>query len=114
MAWAVRAYVPPSLSVSDPYFSPLKHPFATRAKLFIQVGTAEVLADDVTELARGMGDVQGNDVMLWEVRNAMHDIFAAGAGIGVRDGSEGCSPGGGGIFNRSRFSVVRAGRLKAW
>ncbi|MCJ1384291.1 hypothetical protein MMC17_007407 [Xylographa soralifera] len=82
VAWSLRASVPPSLSVSDPYFSPMKHPFATKAKLFIQVGTAEVLADDVTELAKAMGDVPGNDVMLWEVRNAMHDVFAAGAGLG--------------------------------
>ena len=81
-AWGSRAYVPPGHPPSGPYFSPVKHPFATKAKLFIELGTAELLADEIEDLANIMGAVAGNDAMLWRVQNAMHDTFAAGGDLG--------------------------------
>ena len=81
-AWGLRAYVPPGHPPSGPYFSPVKHPFATEAKLFIELGTAELLADEIEDLAKMMGALAGNDAMLWRVQNAMHDTFAAGGDLG--------------------------------
>ncbi len=76
--WAVRAFVPAGMSLTDPYISPLHHPFRSKTPVWIQVGGAEVLRDQGTAFAQGMDGVGNDRVEVYEVARAPHDIFLAG------------------------------------
>lgn len=82
--WGVRVYVPSAMEKSDPYISPLHHPFPTKTAIWVQVGGAECLCDDGTKLAANMKAVNGNIVDLYEIPHAVHDIFLAGGALGFR------------------------------
>lgn len=82
IAWGVRAYVPVGEDMAGPYFSPARHPFATPARIFVQVGEKEAMREDVNTLVREMQAVAGNAVRVSEVGNGSHATFAAGTTLG--------------------------------
>ena len=61
--WGVSAYVPAGLAPSDAYFSPAGHPFEMSGgtKLFVQYGSAEVLAEEIVRMAEGMRELNGGE-----------------------------------------------------
>lgn len=78
LLWGARAYIPESMDPSNPYLSPMNHPFKCKTPLWISVGTLEALHDDGMRLAENMKGVEGNSVRLWEEEAAAHDIFLLG------------------------------------
>ena len=82
LVWGVNAYIPRSMVPSDPYLSPLQHPFSTSSPLWVMVGGAEVLYDTIVGFANRMESMQGNRVTLYEAPNAPHDIFFVGYLLG--------------------------------
>ncbi|KAI9727128.1 MAG: hypothetical protein M1828_007329 [Chrysothrix sp. TS-e1954] len=81
VAWGIREYVPDSESISGPYFSPLKHPFRTETKLFVQAGTSEVQIDDIRDFTKEMKHVPGNRIRYHEIADGVHDVFASGGDL---------------------------------
>ena len=63
--------------------SPVHHPFATKVPIWVQVGTAEFFYESVVKWVREMVVVAGNVVELYEVEDAMHDVFAVGKEWGM-------------------------------
>ena len=83
LVWAVNAYTPrSSMQPTDPYLSPLQHPFSTPTPLWIMVGGVEVLYDTIVGFADQMRSMEGNRVSLYEAPNAPHDIFLLGHVLG--------------------------------
>ncbi|KAI9668668.1 MAG: hypothetical protein M1831_001107 [Alyxoria varia] len=82
LSWGTRSFLPPTAEASDPYFSPGLHPFHTPTRLFVNAGTAEVLVDEVRELAEGFAGVRGNTVTQYEIEDGPHDCFAVGGDMG--------------------------------
>jgi acetyl esterase/lipase len=41
-----QSYIPPTVSPSDPYISPLRHPFQSKTPIWIQSGRLETLYED--------------------------------------------------------------------
>ncbi|KAL8740825.1 MAG: hypothetical protein Q9190_006506 [Brigantiaea leucoxantha] len=80
--WAVKAFVPPDMELTNPYLSPAHHPFFTDTPIWIQVGGLEVLNDEIHTFERNMVNIQQNRVKLYEVANAPHDILMAGNILG--------------------------------
>ena len=81
--WGLRTYAPPPLDPTDPYISPGRHPFnAKGVPIWIQVGSSEILADDVTRFAEKMRAIEGNELDLHEDVDCPHDIFILGDKIG--------------------------------
>jgi hypothetical protein len=60
---------------SNPYLSPMYHPFACKTPIWITVGTLEALYDDGIVLATGKKGMEGNKVELWGEEGATRDIF---------------------------------------
>ncbi|KAK8109431.1 hypothetical protein PG999_007568 [Apiospora kogelbergensis] len=88
--WGAAAYsrlVP----ASDPYISPLGHPFVTPVPLFVNLGAAEVLELDGARWAREMrtvetcGEKRKNDIELHYEDGAPHDTLLVGANLGWED-----------------------------
>lgn len=84
VVWGARAYVPPSMSRSHRYFSPLEHPFSTPVPLWIQVSGREVLRDEGVQFYDRMRRV-GNRSELYEVADASHDVFLTAQLVGRED-----------------------------
>ena len=82
LVWGVNAYIPSSMESTDPYFSPLRHPFSTPTPLWIMVGSAEVLYDTIVEFADQMRGMEGNRVTPYEAPSAPHDIVYIGHVLG--------------------------------
>ena len=82
LVWSVKAYTPRSMVPSDPYLSPLKHPFSTSCPLWVMVGGVEVLYDGIVGFATRMESMQGNKVTLYEAANVPHDILFMGHMLG--------------------------------
>ncbi|KAL8665742.1 MAG: hypothetical protein Q9202_002052 [Teloschistes flavicans] len=86
--WGVRSYAPPGSPVdahTNPYVSPLKHPFRCEGvPIWCQFGDLEVLADDICQFAEKMRGV-GNEVGLSETKKAPHDVFILGRETGFAD-----------------------------
>ena len=82
LVWGVNAYIPKSMEPTDPYFSPLQHPFSTPTSLWIMVDGVEVLYDTIVGFADQMKSIEGNRVTLYEAPNAPHDIFLLGHVLG--------------------------------
>ena len=82
LVWSVNAYVPKSIDPSNPWFSPLQHPFSTEVPLWIMVGGSEILYDTIVGFAGRMRSGEGNKVTVYEVPNAPHDIVFVGQFFG--------------------------------
>lgn len=84
--WGRSAYFPlnqPITKEVEAYISPVQYPFLSRTKLFLQVGTVELLITEVRKFARKMEKLEGNRVWFEETRNACHDIILAGPLLGL-------------------------------
>ncbi|KAK8877790.1 alpha/beta hydrolase fold-3 domain-containing protein [Apiospora arundinis] len=92
--WGAAAYsrlVP----ASDPYISPLGHPFVTPVPMFVNLGAAEILEVDgarwvremqkVTREVGGKGGVKENDLELNYEDGAPHDTLLVGNNLGWED-----------------------------
>ena len=82
LAWGLQQYIPQTVSVHDPYLSPIEHPFLTETPIWVMVGGVEVLYDSTVTFGRNMQNIAGNRVELYEVPNAPHDIFFIGNLLG--------------------------------
>jgi acetyl esterase/lipase len=82
LQWGIELYVPKSMDVTGPWFSPLRHTFATEVPIWMMTGTAEVLTDTIVDFAGRMRNVEGNKIGLHEVKDAPHDIFLVGDRMG--------------------------------
>ncbi|MCJ1396135.1 hypothetical protein MMC18_009024 [Xylographa bjoerkii] len=89
--WGVTTFVPDDMQASDPYISPLRHPFACKTALWIQVGGLEILHDVVVEFAQRMKDVSGNKVQLHVEPHVNHDIFLIGDKLGFGKEASRCA-----------------------
>lgn len=85
LTWGARAYIPESMDPSNPYLSPINHPFACNTPMWISVGTLEALYDDGVKLATNMKGVEGNRVELWQEEATAHDIFLMGKLTGFEE-----------------------------
>jgi hypothetical protein len=73
----------------EPYLTQSSHPFATKTPLFLQVGTVELIYDEVKEFAEKMKDIKENRICYCETKNAPHDIILAGGFTGfVKEAEE--------------------------
>jgi acetyl esterase/lipase len=88
LLWGARAYIPESMDPSNPYLSPMNHPFACKTPVWIQVGDLEALRDDGVRLATNMKSVEGNIVVLWEEEATAHDIFLLGKVTGFEEAAD--------------------------
>ncbi|KAJ6013408.1 Alpha/Beta hydrolase protein [Penicillium herquei] len=82
--WAVSSYIPPGWSDDHPYFSPLAsdHTLKLSIPLFIEVGTSEVLYDDIVQFALNMKK-NGTEVELREAPNGVHSTFGVADNMGM-------------------------------
>lgn len=77
--WGKEAYEPlKRTEESDEYLAPVGYPFETQTPLFVQVGSAELLYDEVRAFSERMSGVEGNRICLVEIRDAPHDIILTG------------------------------------
>lgn len=82
LVWGINLYVPESMDVAGPWFSPLRHPFSTPVPIWMMTGEAEVLTDTIVSFADKMKAVAGNMIGLHRIPNAPHDIFLVGKTMG--------------------------------
>ncbi|KAI9643727.1 hypothetical protein NHQ30_008350 [Ciborinia camelliae] len=82
LEWGINLYIPESMEVTGPWFSPLRYPFSTPVPIWMMTGKAEVLTDTIVEFAGKMKDMKGNRVELYEIPNAPHDVFLVGNKMG--------------------------------
>lgn len=82
--WGLEAFVPKSMEASDPYLSPLHHPFASKTAIWVQGGGLEILYDDVIKFSRAMEAIKENTVALCIEPYANHDIFLVGWATGFK------------------------------
>jgi acetyl esterase/lipase len=85
LTWGARAYIPESMDPSNPYLSPINHPFACKTPMWVSVGTLEALYDDGVKLVTDMKGVEGNRVELWQEEATAHDIFLMGKLTGFEE-----------------------------
>ena len=95
-SWGARTYVPRHLDASDAYISPGRHPFRTKAALWICLGGLEMLRDEGISFAQKMRR-EGNRVEVHIEPYANHAIL----GIGNVTG-----------FSREAEAAMR--RARAW
>lgn len=91
--WGAETYAPKGgpVSVSGEWVSPLRFPFRTEARVWVQTGSLEVLLEDNKEWVSRMKGVEGNVVDLHEEEVANHDILLAGALSGFEEAAERCA-----------------------
>jgi acetyl esterase/lipase len=83
--WGKDAFRPTRSSEEiEPYLSPAKFPFSCSVPLVFQIGTAEVLYDDVKAFAGKMKEVEENKVLYEETLYAPHDIILSGDATGFQ------------------------------
>ncbi|KAF2652113.1 alpha/beta-hydrolase [Lophiostoma macrostomum CBS 122681] len=81
--WGKDSFRPTQSSEEiEPYLSPAQFPFSCSVPIVIQIGTAELLFDDVKAFARKMAEVEGNKVLYEETPHAPHDIILSGNATG--------------------------------
>ncbi|KOC08356.1 hypothetical protein AFLA70_388g000690, partial [Aspergillus flavus AF70] len=73
-SWGASSYIPPGWSDSNPYLSPLGSEYRLSVPLFIEVGTSEVLYDDIVLFAHNMRE-KGTEVELREATNGVSCDF---------------------------------------
>lgn len=76
-AWGARCFAA-DLDATQPYMSPMLHPFKTGVPTFFQCGDAEVLYHDIVETYQKFNDVKGNVIGFHAEPNAPHDIALVG------------------------------------
>lgn len=82
LVWGIELYIPKTMDITGPWFSPLRHPFATTVPIWVMAGGAEVLVDSIVGFAARMREVEGTRVGLYEIPNAPHDVFIVGHVLG--------------------------------
>lgn len=80
--WGTSSYIPPGWSGSHPYFSPLGNEYKLNVPLFVQVGTSEVLYDQIVQFAHSMKE-NGTEVELHEAPNGVHATFGIADALGM-------------------------------
>ncbi|KAJ5633174.1 Alpha/Beta hydrolase protein [Penicillium lividum] len=82
--WGVSAYTPPGWSDDHPFLSPLvsEQNLKLSIPLFIEVGTSEVLYDDIVRFAHKMKE-NGTEVELREAPNGVHANFSIADNLGM-------------------------------
>lgn len=70
---------------SDPYVSPLGHPFATPVPIWASAGAAEMFFERILQWAGEMRGVPGNRVEACEEEGAVHDSFFVGELLGFEE-----------------------------
>ncbi|KAJ5729228.1 Alpha/Beta hydrolase protein [Penicillium malachiteum] len=82
--WAVSSYIPPGWADDHPYLSPLAsdHVLKLSIPLFIEVGTSEVLYDDIVQFALNMKK-NGTEVELREALHGVHSTFGIADNLGM-------------------------------
>ncbi|KAE8317913.1 alpha/beta-hydrolase [Aspergillus transmontanensis] len=81
-SWGASSYIPPGWSDSNPYLSPLGSEYRLSVPLFIEVGTSEVLYDDIVLFAHNMKE-KGTEVELREAPNGVHATFGIADTLGI-------------------------------
>lgn len=76
--WGAQCYVPDSLDATNPYITPLAHPFSSRTPIWIHCGGLELFCDDIVTFAEELRNVSGNKVEVYVEPLANHDIFCVG------------------------------------
>ena len=77
LMWGANAYTPEDMDASNPYLSPIKHPFRTRVPLWVQVCGLEMLCDEDLRFADAMR-AEGNKVEVYVEPYANHDVLYLG------------------------------------
>ncbi|KAJ1714067.1 hypothetical protein AFGD_003073 [Aspergillus flavus] len=83
-SWGASSYIPPRWSDSNPYLSPLGSEYRLSVPLFIEVGTSEVLYDDIVLFAHNMRE-KGTEVELREATNGVHATFGIADTLGMSE-----------------------------
>ncbi|KAF2092525.1 alpha/beta-hydrolase, partial [Rhizodiscina lignyota] len=99
--WGARAFAG-GLDATQPYISPVLHPFATPVPMFVQTGGAEVLCDDNIEVAKKLGSMKGNVIEIHVEPYAPHDIALVGNVLGFSKEFDGCAEKAREFFVRNR------------
>jgi len=100
LEWGIKLYIPRSMDITGPWFSPLRHPFATAVPIWMMTGSAEVLIDTIVAFAGRMRSVEGNKIGLHVVENAPHDIFLVGGRMGWGEDADIAAIAAGTFFER--------------
>ncbi|PWY93604.1 alpha/beta-hydrolase [Aspergillus sclerotioniger CBS 115572] len=87
VAWGVRRFTPVGWERGHRFLSPLGREFQVKTPLFVQTGMAEVIHEDHVRFVEQMKGL-GNEIEMCEVRDAPHDIFAAGVVLGFVNEAE--------------------------
>lgn len=75
LQWGAESYLPlEAAEDTQPYISPLHHPFKLSTPLFIQAGTAEGFHDDIKSFAQEMAQLNGHRVKFHATPLAPHDL----------------------------------------
>jgi acetyl esterase/lipase len=85
--WGARTYAR-DVSPTDPYITPLGHPFATPVPMLVTLGGAEILAVDGADWAREMARVEGNELETFVEAGAPHDTLLTGHILGFEESSK--------------------------
>ncbi|KAI8628868.1 alpha/beta hydrolase fold-3 domain-containing protein [Xylariaceae sp. FL1651] len=85
--WGARYYAS-EVSPSDPYITPLGHPFATPVPIFVSIGAAEIFEIDATQWTREMDRVEGNEIETYYEEGAPHDTLLVGEKLGWDESAE--------------------------
>ncbi|KAJ5100332.1 Alpha/Beta hydrolase protein [Penicillium angulare] len=82
--WGASAYIPPGWEDDHPFLSPLvsERNLRLSVPLFIEVGTSEVLYDDILEFA-GQMKKNGTEVEVREAINGVHATFGVACNLGM-------------------------------
>ncbi|QMW25188.1 hypothetical protein G4B84_000433 [Aspergillus flavus NRRL3357] len=83
-SWGASSYFPPDWSDSNPYLSPLGSEYRLSVPLFIEVGTSEVLYDNIVLFAHNMRE-KGTEVELREATNGVHATFGIADTLGMSE-----------------------------
>ncbi|KAI0379534.1 alpha/beta hydrolase fold-3 domain-containing protein [Hypomontagnella monticulosa] len=85
-AWGAHTYASARPNgASDPYITQLGNPFPTTVPILANVGTAELLLEDIIQWADEMRKVDGNVVELHLEEAAVHDTFLSGEILGFSE-----------------------------
>jgi acetyl esterase/lipase len=86
--WGTEAFIPSSIAATHPYISPARNLFSTKVPIFLQAGGLEVLQEEIVNFAKGMKEVPGNKIEIYETPFAPHDILFTGHFLGWKKEAE--------------------------
>lgn len=84
--WGASAYIPPTWSRNDPYFTAIGNETKLPVPVYFQTATAEVQYDDHIKYIEKM-KTTGTDLEFHEVPNAAHAMFGTGEAQAMEDAS---------------------------